>query len=148
MPTLLAVALVGLVSFQEVSAQNATTSTPAANQTAIAIGNLTQSDFDAVQDNMQRAREGLQQNDTVGSYYVLSFAKNELFSISNEQANPSTLDKLLQPLRSHITSAQNALQDGDNAKALEEINTIDVELLKVTQRLPPGEEEQEQEEEE
>jgi hypothetical protein len=46
-----------------------------------------------------------------------------------------------QPVRNHIDNAQKALIAGDAPGALNELNSADVELVKITQRLPPGEEE-------
>ena len=47
-----------------------------------------------------------------------------------------------------ITSAQGTLQNNDKSKALNELNTIDIELFKLNQQLPPGQPEEEPEEEE
>ena len=41
---------------------------------------------------------------------------------------------------------RDALRDNDAAKALQQLNTADVELLKITQQLTPGEQEEETEE--
>jgi hypothetical protein len=46
-----------------------------------------------------------------------------------------------QPVRNHIDNAQKALIGGDTAGALNELNSADVELLKITQKLPSGAEE-------
>jgi hypothetical protein len=60
----------------------------------------------------------------------------------------TTLLQEFKPVANRITSAQGALQNYDKSKALDELNTIDIELFKLNQQLPPGQPVEEAEEEE
>lgn len=146
---------------QEAAAQNATTTTnqTAGNQTQgggaaatarAAIGNLTQADFGPVTDNLNTARESLQTNDTTAAYDAVNSAESELFGLANDQGeqNMKAVMQQFKPLQDSIDSIRDTLRNNDTAKALQQLNTADVELLKITQQLPPGEEEGEEEEEE
>jgi hypothetical protein len=145
---------------QEAAAQNATTTTTnqtAGNQTQggtaatrATMGNLTQADFGPVTDNLNTARESLQTNDTTAAYDAVNSAESELFGLASGQGeqNMKALMQQFKPLQDSIDSTRDALRNNDTAKALPQLNTADVELLKITQKLPPGEEEGEEEEEE
>jgi hypothetical protein len=141
---------------QEAVAQNATTTTnqTAGNQTQgggaaatrAAIGNLTQADFGSLRDNLNTARESLQTNDTTAAYDAINSADNELFGLANDQGeqNMKALMQQFKPLQDSIDSTRDALSNNDTVKALQQLDTADVELLKITQQLPPGEEEGEE----
>jgi hypothetical protein len=47
------------------------------------------------------------------------------------------------PLQDSIDSTRDALRNNDTAKALQQLNTADTGLLKITQQLPPEEQEEE-----
>jgi hypothetical protein len=140
---------------QEAVAQNATTTNQTAgNQTqgggaaGAAMGNLTQADFGPVTDNLNSARESLQTNDTAAAYAPLNTAGSELFGLANDQGeqNMKALMQQFKPIQDSIDSTRDALRENDAAKALQQLNTADVELLKITQQLTPGEQEEETEE--
>ena len=146
---------------QEAAAQNATTTTTtnqtAGNQTQgggaatrAVMGNLTQADFGPVTDNLNTARESLQTNDTTAAYDAVNSAESELFGLASGQGeqNMKALMQQFKPLQDTIDSTRDALRNNDTAKALQQLDTADVELLKITQQLPSGEEEGEEEEEE
>ena len=142
---------------QEAVAQNATTTNQTAgNQTQgggaarAAMANLTQADFGPVTDNLNTARESLQTNDTTAAYDAVNSAGSELFGLANDQGeqNMKAVLQQFKPLQDSIDSTRDALRNNDTAKALQQLNTADVELLKITQQLPPGEQEGEEEEEE
>ena len=44
------------------------------------------------------------------------------------------------PLQTHIDQAQEVALKDDHTKTLEQVNSAESELLKITQLLPPGEE--------
>lgn len=48
----------------------------------------------------------------------------------------------LQPINGHIDQAREALRNNDTAKALGELNSVDSELFKMTQGLPPSDDDQ------
>jgi hypothetical protein len=142
---------------QEAAAQNATTTTTnqtAGNQTQggaaatrAAMGNLTQADFGSFRDNLNTARESLQTNDTTAAYDAVNSADNTLFGLANDQGeqNMKALIQQFKPLQDSIDGTRDTLRNNDTAKALQQLNTADVELLKITQKLPPGEQEGEEE---
>jgi hypothetical protein len=141
---------------QEAVAQNATTTTnqTAGNQTqgggtaaGAAMANLTQADFGPVTDNLNTARESLQTNDTTAAYNAVNSAGSELFGLANDQGeqNMKAVMQQFKPLQDSIDSIRDALRNNDNTKALQQLNTADVELLKITQSLPSGEQEEEEE---
>ena len=147
---------------QEAVAQNATTTTTMTNQTAgnqtqgggaatgAAMANLTQADFGPITDNLNTARESLQTNDTTAAYDAVNSAESQLFGLANGQGeqNMKAMMQQLKPLQDSIDSTRDALRNNDTVKALQQLDTADVELLKITQKLPPGEEGEEEEEEE
>lgn len=139
---------------REAIAQNATTTNQTAgNQTqggAAAMGNLTQADFGSVTDNLNTARESLRTNDTTTAYGAVNSAGSELFGLANSQGeqNVNALMQQFKPIQDSIDSTRDTLRDNDAVKALQQLSTADVELLKITQQLPPGEEEEGEEEEE
>src|SRR5215208_7490712 len=141
---------------QEAVAQNATTTTTnqtAGNQTQgggaaatrAAIGNLTQADFGSLRDNLNTARESLQTNDTTAAYDAINSAGSGLFGLANDQGeqNMKALMQQFKPLQDSIDSTRDALRNNDTAKALQQLNTADTGLLKITQQLPPEEQEEE-----
>ena len=145
---------------QEVVAQNATTTTTTTNQTGgnqtqggaaaatrAAMGNLTQADFGPVTDSLNTARESLQTNDTTAAYDAVNSVDSELFGLANDQGeqNMKALMQQFKPLQDSIDGTRDALTNNDTVKALQQLDTADVELLKITQKLPSGEEEGEEE---
>jgi hypothetical protein len=73
---------------------------------------------------------------------------SELFGLANDQGeqNMKALMQHFKPIQDSIDGTRDALRDNDAAKALQQLNTADVELLKITQQLTPGEQEEETEE--
>jgi len=138
--------------------QNATNTTGAtANQTGSVMqnqttGNQTQaggamggnimtnfipSDLDPVTDNLNTAREALQNNDTTEAFNALSSVRNELFALTNdmEPGQITVLYQTLNPLQAQIDQAQDGLQRNDLPNALEALNSADSELLKLTEQM-------------
>ena len=154
----IAVLLVGLSSFgpngpEDALAQNATTPTnqTAGNATAPTtggLGNLTNADFSEVRADLATVREALSNNDTTQAYSALNWAKNGLFELANGQGElKDRINQQFSTIRSSIDRAEEPLLKDDTAQALEGLNNVDVEILRITQNLPPGEEELEDEEE-
>jgi hypothetical protein len=136
------------LSEQRAVAQNATTTTnqTAGNQTqgGGAMANLTQADFGPVRDNLNTARESLQTNDTTAAYDAVNTAGSELFGLANDQGeqNMKAVMQQFKPIQDSIDSTRDALRNGDTVQALQQLNTADEELLKITQQLSPEEEEE------
>ena len=145
-------------TFQGAVAQNNTTNTTniisnqtngIANQTgggAAALANLTQTDFESITEDLGQAQQALQNNDTSGVLDELSSASEELFQVISGQFDPdhmAAITEQFKPLQTHIDEARGAALKNDHTKTLEEINSADSELLKITQELPANEEEEE-----
>jgi hypothetical protein len=125
------------------SMQNQTIS----NQTgrAAALANLTQTDFESITVDLAEARQALQNNDTSGVLDELSSASEELFQVISGQFDPdhmAAITEQFKPLQTHIDQARADVLKNDHTKTLEEINSADSELLKITQELPSSEEEE------
>lgn len=144
-------------TFQGAVAQNNTTNTTniisnqtngIANQTgggAAALANLTQTDFESITEDLGQAQQALQNNDTSGVLDELSSASEELFQVISGQFDPdhmAAITEQFKPLQTHIDEARGAALKNDHTKTLEEINSADSELLKITQELPANEEEE------
>lgn len=145
-------------TFQGAVAQNNTTNTTniisnqtngIANQTgggAAALANLTQTDFESITEDLGQAQQALQNNDTSGVLDELSSASEELFQVISGQFDPdhmTAISEQFKPLQTHIDQARAAALKNDHTQTLEEINSADSELLKITQELPANEEEEE-----
>jgi len=153
---LVVAAVTGGIGLQEATSQNATTTgtanqtggTATQNQTSIALANLTRADFESVTDALNSARESLMQNATQDAYFSLNFADNALFRAAVEEGPSATapIVEMSRAASSHIDNAQKALLDGDVPNALNELNSAGVELVRITQGLPAGEEESAEEE--
>ena len=143
-------------TFQGAVAQNNSTNTTniisnqtngIANQTgggAAALANLTQTDFESITEDLGQAQQALQNNDTSGVLDELSSASEELFQVISGQFDPdhmAAITEQFKPLQTHIDQGRGAVLKNDHTKTLEEINSADSELLKITQELPASEEE-------
>jgi hypothetical protein len=150
----------GTTQFPDATAQNVTTAAnqtgataanqtaaPGQNQTASPFGNLTTAWLDPLRGSFSSVRESLHSNDTLGAYESLGLADIQLFAIVSDPATGTqvtTLEEQFSPLNDRIGSAQDALRANDVNKALDELNAIDLELLRLNQQLPPGEPEEEE----
>ena len=148
---LVLVTATGGIGLHDATSQNATTTTAnqtggatTQNQTSTALANLTRADFEPITSALNSARESLMENATGDAYFSLNFADNALFRAA-EIEGPSasvTITEITQPVRDRIDAAQEALLGGDIANSLNELNSADVELVRITQGLPAGEEEE------
>ena len=126
------------------SMQNQTIS----NQTergAAALANLTQTDFESITEDLAEARQALQNNDTSGVLDELSSASEELFQVISGQSDPdhmAAITEQFKSLQTHMDQGRAAVLKNDHTKTLSEINSADSELLKITQELPSGKEEE------
>jgi hypothetical protein len=148
---LVAVAATGGTEPQIVTSQNATSTGPAnqtsgattQNQTGTAPANLTRFDFGPVTSALNSARQSIYENLTQDAYFSLSYADNALFRTALQEGPSATATVIVmsEPIRNHIENARQALFAGDVANALKELNSADLELVKITLGLPAGEEE-------
>ena len=127
------------------------TQTPAANQTAApttganVTTNVTSDDIQPVLDNLNTAREGLQENDTEAALEAINDADGTLFTLINEEGDQGGLAQQLKTLQQGLDTARESLHNNDDAKALEDLNTADTQVLAITQALPTDEEAEEEE---
>jgi hypothetical protein len=147
---LVIVAAIGGIEPQEVKSQNATTGTAnqtggatAQNQTGTVLANLTRADFGPVLSALNSARDSIGGNSTQDAYFSLNFADNALFrtALQEDPSATATIVTMSEPIRNHIENAQKALLGGDLSNALKELNSADLEVVKITLGLPAGEEE-------
>ena len=125
------------------SMQNQTMTNQTVGGGAATLANLTQTDFESITENLAEARQALQNNDTSGVLDELSSASEELFQLISGQFDPdhmSAITEQFKPLQTHIDQARGAALKNNHTETLEEINSADSELLKITQELPPSEE--------
>jgi hypothetical protein len=134
---------VAINSYQGAASQteNATSAT---NQTSQSLGNLTRADFSPVQENLAVARDLIyERNANLRTYVALNAADDELYRVIDRlELEPEVGDLLRQqtvPVRQSINDAQEAVFDGDFAKALQDVNSASTALVKITLPLPSGE---------
>jgi hypothetical protein len=144
-----------MTEFDGANAQNATTGTNQTvtatanqtettmqNQTTTALANLTNADFGQLRELLALVRESLQDNDPVAGYQELGWADNEIFMLAGDLGNQNkTFLVQLKPVQDTIQKAQEAIQQGNSATALDDLGSAEVALLHVTQQLPAGEDE-------
>ena len=133
----------GVNSYQEAASQTGN-ATSATNQTAQSLGNLTRVDFSPVQESLAAARNFVfEDNGNLRAYLALNTADDELYRVVDRlELGPELGDLLLQqitPVRQGINDAQEAIFDGDLAKALKDVNSASTALVKITLPLPAGE---------
>lgn len=135
----------------QTAATTTPTPTPAANQTAApttganVTTNVTSDDIQPVLDNLNTAREGLQENDTEAALEAINDADGTLFTLINEEGDQGGLAQQLKTLQQGLDTARESLHNNDDAKALEDLNTADTQVLAITQALPADEEAEEEE---
>jgi hypothetical protein len=142
----IAASISGLTNFEAFSQQpNATNATATiSNQTGSAAGNqtntmgdLTQEDFNTLTDNLNAAREAVQDNDPAGAVGELGSAETELNTlVTRVGGEDSPGGKQLVTVRTHIDMAEEASGNSDTLKASQGINAADTELIKITRILP------------
>jgi hypothetical protein len=119
--------------------------TSAANQTSQSLGNLTKADFLNAQTSLANARDGIFDGDNLTSFRSLNAADNSLYTVATE-VGPEVGDLLQQqiaPARENINNAQEAIVNGDLARALQDVNSASTVIAKITIPLPSGETEEE-----
>jgi hypothetical protein len=142
----IATSILGLTNLealgQQQNATNATTAT--SNQTqaggAGTMAALTQADFDPAVENLDSAREAIQDNNPAGAVSELGSAETELNTLMTRLGGgESAGGQQLVTVRNHLNMAQDASINNDTLKAFQGINSADTELLKITQKLPADE---------
>jgi hypothetical protein len=116
--------------------------TDAQNQTQMALDNLTRADFSNVTSALDSARDSILTNSSRDAYTSLSDANDALFitALDKGPLAMTTIIKITDPMRNNIANAQEALLHDDLPNAMKERNSAEVELVRITQGLPAGEE--------
>ena len=115
------------------------------NQTGTAAlsANLTQVDFELLKQDLNEARQALDNNDTTTLLDELSSASGELFQVISNQFDPVHVEAITQEfnlLQTHIDQAQEEALKGDHERTMVELSAAESELLKITQTLPSSQE--------
>jgi hypothetical protein len=115
------------------------------NQTGTAAlsANLTQDDFESLEQDLSDARRALGNYDTTTVLNELNSASGELFIITSQQFDPAHVEAMTQqfdPLQTHIDQAQETALKNEHTKILEALNAAESELHKITQMLPSNQE--------
>jgi hypothetical protein len=120
------------------------------NQTQMALDNLTRADFSNVTSALDSARDSILANSSRDAYTSLSDANDALFitALGEGPSAMTTIIKITDPMRNNIANAQEALLHDDLPNAMKERNSAEVELVRITQGLPAGEEVPPEDEEE
>ena len=132
---------------EEVEGTSATTNqtaAPTTNQTAAPTTNLTRSDIELIRDNLETAREALQDNDAQAALEALNNADGTLFAIIKYPEPKGPVYNQLSTLRDNIDTARDSLHDNDAVKALQDLNAADSHVLMITKLLPAEEEGEEE----
>ena len=138
--------------FEAAIAQNqtgVTNQTGATNQTTATITNITRGDFEELVGSINSARDAMHNNNTHTAYVQLSDAEDQIFDLthateddiaeSESVSENQSIVQRLKPVSEGIQNAKTALNEDDNPNALNTLNSASVELLKITQQLPDGE---------
>jgi hypothetical protein len=112
-----------------------------ANQTGTAAlsANLTQGDFESLEQDLTEARQALENNDTTTLLDELNSASGELFQVISNQLDPVHVEAINQefnPLQTHIDQAQEEVLKDNQTGTTEELSAAESELLKITKMLP------------
>ncbi len=112
-----------------------------ANQTGTAAlsANLTQSDFELLEQDLTEARQALENNDTTALLDELNSASGELFQVSSRQFDPNHVEAMTEefnPLQTHIDRAQETALKDNHTGTLQELSAAESELSAIVQTLP------------
>jgi hypothetical protein len=112
-----------------------------ANQTGTAAlsANLTQSDFELLEQDLTEARQALENNDTTVLLDELNSASGELFQVSSRQFDPDHVEAMTEefnPLQTHIDRAQETALKDNHTGILQELSAAESELSAIVQTLP------------
>lgn len=101
------------------------------------MSDLTRSDFGELIDSLNSAREAIRDYDLAGALDDLGSAETELRVFMTRiggEVSPGGQQMLT--VLNNINLAQDASGNNDTLKAFQRINIADMEILKITQKLP------------
>jgi hypothetical protein len=114
-----------------------------ANETA-QVTNLTRGDFESFRENLNSARQGVQDNDAQAALGSINAADNALFILVVEEPKGPVAEKL-SALQSDLDAARESLRANALEKALQDLNNADSQVLVITEMLPAEEPEEPEE---
>jgi hypothetical protein len=127
----------------QTAAPAAPTSVPTANETA-PVTNLTRADIESFRENLNSAREGVQDNDTQTALGSINDADSALYVLVVEEPKGPAAEKL-SALQDTLDTARESLRANALEKALQELNNADSQVLVITEMLPAEEPEEPEE---
>jgi hypothetical protein len=130
----------------QTAAPAAPTSVPTANETAPAT-NLTRADIESFRENLNSAREGIQDNDAQTALGSINAADGALYVLVVEEPKGPAAEKL-SALQDTLDTARESLRANALEKALQDLNNADSQVLAITEMLPAEEPEEPEEPEE
>ena len=126
----------------QTAGQAAPTSFPTANETAAT--NLTRADIESFRENLNSAREGVQDNDAQTALGSINAADSALYVLVVEEPKGPLAEKL-SALQDTLDTARESLRANALEKALQELNNADSQVLVITEMLPAEEPEEPEE---
>jgi hypothetical protein len=130
----------------QTAAPAAPTSVPTANETA-PVTNLTRADIESFRENLNSAREGVQDNNAQTALDSINAADGAIYVLVVEEPKGPIAEKL-SALQDSLDSARESLRANALEKALQDLNNADSQVLIITEMLPAEEPEESEESEE
>jgi LAS superfamily LD-carboxypeptidase LdcB len=124
----------------QTSAPTAPTSVPTANET-IPVTNLTRADIESFRENLNSAREGVQDDDAQTALDSINAADGTLYVLIVEEPKGPVAEKL-SALQDTLDTARESLRANALEKALQDLNNADSQVLVITEMLPAEEAEE------
>jgi hypothetical protein len=124
----------------QTAAPTAPTSVPTANETA-PVTNLTRADIESFRENLNSAREEVQDNNAQTALDSINTADGDLYVLIVEEPKGPVAEKL-SALQDSLDSARESLRANALEKALQDLNNADSQVLVITEMLPAEEDEE------
>jgi hypothetical protein len=119
---------------------------PTANETAQAT-NLTRGDIESFREDLNSAREGVQNSDAQAALESVNAADSTLYVLVVEEPKGPVAEKL-SALQDTLDVARDSIRANALEKALQDLNNADSQVLIITEMLPAEEPEEPEEPEE
>ena len=129
----------------QTAAPAAPTSVPTGNETA-PVTNLTRADIESFRENLNSAREGVQDDDAQTALGSINAADSALYVLVVEEPKGPVAEKL-SALQDTLDTARESLRANALEKALQDLNNADSQVLVITEMLPAEEPEESEESE-
>jgi hypothetical protein len=129
----------------QTAAPAAPTSVPTGNETA-PVTNLTRADIESFRENLNSAREGVQDDDAQTALGSINAADSALYVLVVEEPKGPVAEKL-SALQDTLDTARESLRAEALEKALQDLNNADSQVLVITEMLPAEEPEESEESE-